>query len=241
MSMLSSIRNQIIVSVILTLALAMVFINFVRPLQSEKESKAHLLTQKKQELETLNNRTSGGSTLAVADQVNLSKTRRSVPEVPDLEGLIREVRMLEVITKMPLASYNFEIGKVSAPAKPAAVTPAPQSTSTPADANTPTAVAAAPAVPSLAIPIKLNTTAKGDYQQIHRFLDELQTTNRLMQVDKLTFAVKGGAPVKLNALKREITVNVSLVSYYAPGLQKFFKVPLPVTFTKPAGKTNPLY
>lgn len=238
MSMLSSTRNQIIVSVILTLALAMIFINFVKPLQSEKVSKAHLLIQKKQELETLNKRTSGGNTLAAADQVNLSKTRRSVPEVPDLEGLIREVRMLEVITKMPLASYNFEIGKVSAPAKPAAVTPAPQSTSSPVDSNTPTAV---PAVPSLAIPIKLNTTAKGDYQQIHRFLDELQTTNRLMQVDKLTFAVKGGAPVKLNALKREITVNVSLVSYYAPGLQKFFKAPLPVTFTKPAGKTNPLY
>ena len=239
MSMLSSTRNQIIVAIILTLALVMVYINFISPLQSEKASKANLLIQKKQELVELNKRSSGGSTVGAAEQVSLSKTRSRVPEVPDVEGLIREVRMLEVITKMSLASYNFEIGKAADLAIKAPVS-SPQSSPAPANGSTSTSPAV-PQMPSLAIPIKLNTTAKGDYQQIHRFLDELQTTNRLMQVDKLTFAVKGGAPVKLNALKREITVNVSLVSYYAPGLQKFFKAPLPITYTKPAGKSNPLY
>jgi hypothetical protein len=235
MSMLSSTRNQIIVAIILALALVMMYINFVSPLQSEKESKAHLLIQKKQELDVLNKRASGGSAIGAAEQVSLSKTRISVPEEPDIEGLIREIRMLEVITKMSLANYNFEIGKAADLA-----IKAPVSTPAPAKGTT-TATSVAPQTPSLAIPIKLNTTAKGDYQQIHRFLDELQTTNRLMQVDKLTFAVKGGAPVKLNALKREITVNVSLVSYYAPGLQKFFKAPLPVSYNKPAGKSNLLY
>jgi hypothetical protein len=239
MSMLSSKRNQIIVAFILTLALVMVYINFISPLQSEKEMKASLLIQKKQELDALNKRTAGGGAVGAAEQVNLSKTRVRVPESPDVEGLIREVRMLEVITKMPVASYNFEIGKVAemtikAPAS------TPQSSTSPTNASSATAPAAQTSL-SLAIPIKLNTTAKGDYAQIHRFLDELQTTNRLMQVDKLTFAVKSGAPVKLNALKREITVNVSLVSYYAPGLQKFFKNPLQVPYTKPAGKMNPVY
>jgi hypothetical protein len=239
MSMLSSKRNQIIVAFILALALVMVYINFISPLQSEKEMKASLLIQKKQELDALNKRTAGGGAVGAAEQVSLSKTRVRVPESPDVEGLIREVRMLEVITKMPVASYNFEIGKVAemtikAPAS------SPQSSTSSTNASTATAPAAQTSL-SLAIPIKLNTTAKGDYAQIHRFLDELQTANRLMQVDKLTFAVKGGAPVKLNALKREITVNVSLVSYYAPGLQKFFKNPLQVPYTKPAGKTNPVY
>ena len=60
MSLLSSTRNQIIVAIILTFAIVMVYINFVSPLQSEKESKAHLLIQKKQELDALNKRTSGG-------------------------------------------------------------------------------------------------------------------------------------------------------------------------------------
>lgn len=239
MSMLNSNRNQILIAIILTLALVMVYINFVSPLQSEKASKANLLIQKKQELETLNKRTSGGSAIGAAEQVSLSKTRSHVPEVPDVEGLIREVRMLEVITKMPLASYNFEIGKAADPVNTTAAS-SPQSSPATAKGNTAT-TPAAPPMPSLAIPIKLSTTAKGDYAQIHRFLDELQTTNRLMQVDKLTFAVKGGAPVKLNALKREITVNISLVSYYAPGLQKFFTNPLQVPYTKPAGKSNPVY
>ncbi|MDR6549542.1 hypothetical protein [Paenibacillus qinlingensis] len=234
MSMLNSTRNQVIVAVILALALVMVYMNFVSPLQSEKESKAKLLVQKKQELDSLNKRAAGGSAVGAAEQISLSKARSRVPEVPDVEGLIREVRMLEVITKMSLASYNFEIGKAADPVA------APASSAQPANGSaTPAATAAV--MPSLAIPVKLNTTVKGDYQQIRRFLSELQTANRLMQVDKLTFAVKGAAPVKLNASKREITVNISLVSYYAPGLQKFFKAPLPVPYNKPAGKTNPLY
>ncbi|WP_436237056.1 hypothetical protein [Paenibacillus sp. LjRoot153] len=232
--MLSSKRNQIIVAFILALALVMVYINFISPLQSEKETKTSLLIQKKQELDALNKRAAGGGAVGAAEQVSLSRTRVRVPESPDVEGLIREVRMLEVITKMPVASYNFEIGKAADVTLKAPVSPSAANGST-------TPAPAAQSMLSLAIPIKLNTTAKGDYQQIHRFLDELQTTNRLMQVDKLTFAVKGGAPVKLNALKREITVNVSLVSYYAPGLQKFFKNPLPVPYTKPAGKSNPVY
>ncbi|WNR42379.1 hypothetical protein [Paenibacillus roseipurpureus] len=240
MSLLGNLKNQIIVAVILTLALVMVYINFIAPVQSEKASKASLLTQKKQELEAITKRTTGSNTIGAEEQVSLSKTRNRVPEVPDQEGLIREVRMLEVISKMSLANYNFEIGKVAESTTPAttASTATPAAASTSAQANGTTAVAA---LPSLAIPVKLNTTAKGDYQQIHRFLDELQTTNRLIQVDKITFAVKGGAPVKLNALKREITVNVSLVSYYAPGLQKFFKSPVPVNYTKPTGKSNLLY
>ncbi|OCT14147.1 hypothetical protein A8709_25210 [Paenibacillus pectinilyticus] len=240
MNLLSSVRNQIIVAVILALALVMVYINFVSPLQNEKESKAKLLTQKKQELDALNKRATGGSALGAEEQVSLSKTRSRVPEVPDVEGLIRNVRMLEVITKMPLASYNFEIGKAADLVTPVASS-TPQTSPAPASGSATATTATQPAAPSLAIPIKLNTTAKGDYAQIHRFLEELQTTNRLMQVDKLTFAVKSGAPVKLNALKREITVNVSLVSYYAPGLQKFFSAPLPVSYTKPSGKSNPLY
>ncbi|NOU62947.1 hypothetical protein GC096_02660 [Paenibacillus sp. LMG 31461] len=235
MSMLSSKRNQIIVAFILALTLVMVYINFISPLQSEKVSKERLLIQKKQELDDLNKRSAGGGAIGAAEQVSLSQTRFHVPEEPDVEGLIREIRMLEVITKMSLASYNFEIGKASD-----VVSKAPTSSPAPAKEST-TVTQVAPPMPSLAIPIKLNTTAKGDYAQIHRFLDELQTTNRLMQIDKLTFAVKGGAPVKLNALKREITVNVSVVSYYAPGLQKFFKNPLQVPYTKPAGKTNPVY
>ncbi|KRE93063.1 hypothetical protein ASG89_06000 [Paenibacillus sp. Soil766] len=239
MSMLSSTRNQIIAAIILTLALVMMYINFIAPLQSDKATKAHLLVQKKKELDDLNKRASGGSAIGPAEQVGLAQTRIRVPEVPDVEGLIRDIRMLEVITKMSLASYNFEIGKVADPVITASAV-SPQSSPAPANGNT-TPAPAAPSMPSLAIPIKLNTTAKGDYQQIHRYLEELQTTNRLMQVDKLTFAVKGGAPVKLNALKREITVNVSLVSYYAPGLQKFFKEPLPVPYSKPAGKSNPVY
>lgn len=232
MGILSSKRNQIIASVVLALVLVMVYINFIAPLKSERESKERLLTQKRKELETLNKRSEGVSALAGAEQVNLSKTRSRIPDVPDIEGLIRDVRMLEVVSKMPLASYNFEIGK-------AAEQPG-QSQAQPAKAGDP-ATAAQAALQTLAIPIKLNTTARGDYQQIHRFLEELETSQRLLQVDKLSFAVKAAPPVKLNAAKREVTVNVSLVSYYAPGLQKFFKTPLPVLYSKPEGKTNPLY
>ncbi|MGG1515068.1 hypothetical protein ABE504_06625 [Paenibacillus oryzisoli] len=236
MSLMSSKRNQAIAGVIVILALVMVYINFVAPVHREQEARAKLLTQMKQELEALTKRTEGGSTLGAEEQVSLSKARTRVPEAPDLEGLIRDVHMLEVITKMPLASYNFEIGKAGD-----LITGAEGAKPVPTTAVQASTVPQEPNLKSLAIPIKLNTSAKGDYAQIHRFLDELQTANRLIQVDKLTFAVKSAPPIKLNAPKREITVNVSLMSYYAPGLQKFFKNPVSVPYDKPSGKNNPLY
>lgn len=238
MSLLSSKRNQFIAAFILVLVLVMVYMNFVSPVREESVTKSKLLVQKQKELEALNKRVDGAGALGAEEQVNLSKARSRVPEVPDIEGLIRDVRMLEVITKMPLASYNFEIGKEGA--KTAQPQPQPSAASASGSASATNAQAQSLAQ-TLAIPIMLNTTAKGDYQQIYRFLDELQSSQRLMQVEKLTFAVKSAPPVKLNAAKREITVNVSLVSYYAPGMQKFFKAPLPVPYSQPGGKTNPVY
>lgn len=233
MSILSNKRNQMIAGVVLALVLVMVYLNFVAPLKTEQADKQRLLVQKQKELEALKKRTDGGGTLGAEEQVSLSRTRSRIPEVPDVEGLLRDVRMLEVVSKMPLASYNFEIGKAQE-----------QSGQGGAQANaakTGEAGTATLAAQSLVIPIKLNTTAKGDYGQIHRFLDELQTSQRLMQVEKLSFTAKATAPVKVNAPKKEITVNVTLVSYYAPGLQKFFKTPVPVNYSKPEGKLNPIY
>ncbi|WP_405459401.1 hypothetical protein [Paenibacillus sp. HJGM_3] len=233
MSILSSKRNQIIAAVVLALVLVLAYLNFVAPLKTEQADKERLLVQKQKELEALKKRTDGGGTLGAEEQVSLSRTRSRIPEVPDVEGLLRDVRMLEVVSKMPLASYNFEIGKAQE-----------QSGQGGAQANaakTGEAGTATLAAQSLVIPIKLNTTAKGDYGQIHRFLEELQSSQRLMQVEKLSFTAKATAPVKVNAPKKEITVNVTLVSYYAPGLQKFFKTPVPVNYSKPEGKLNPIY
>ncbi|TVY10414.1 type II secretion system protein GspM [Paenibacillus cremeus] len=232
MGVFSSRRNQIFAAVVAALVLVMVYVNLVSPIRAERLSLERQLAQKQKELDALHKQSEGASALGAAEQVNLVKARTRVPEVPDVEGLIRSMRMLETVSKMQLASYNFEIGKPEAPGKPQAPAPA---------AGSGGEAAPAAASLSLAVPIKLNTTAKGDYQQVHRFLEELQSSNRLMQVDKLSFAMKTSTPVKLESPRREIAVSLSLVSYYAPGLQKFYKTPLPVPFTKPEGRTNPLY
>jgi hypothetical protein len=233
MGAFNSRRNLLFAAVVASLVLVMVYFNFVSPIREERVSKEKLLAQKQKELEVLKKRTEGAAALSAEEQVNLAKARNRVPEVPDLEGLLRDVRMLETVSKIQLASYNFEVGKQ-----------AEQVGQTQAQAQGQTAngeSAAAAASQSLALPIKLNTTTKGDYQQVHRFLEELQSTNRLMQIDKIAFAVKSTAPVKLNATRREITVNLSMVSYFAPGLLKFYKTPVPVHYNKPEGKSNPIY
>ncbi|WP_127587861.1 hypothetical protein [Paenibacillus koleovorans] len=249
MGVFTSKRNQIFGAVLLLLVLIMVYVNFVAPAMEASDSKKKLLAQKQKELQGLKSKAEGSTKgLGAEDQVGLAQARSRVPEVPDVEGLLRDVRMLEVTSRMSLSGYNFEIGKVSdAPKHAAATTAAAQSESSngAADNGTNPAAAGAPQAPaanlSLAIPIKLNTSARGDYQQIYRFLDELQSSQRIMQVDKLSFSVKSAVPVKLNAPRKEITMNVSLVSYYAPGLQKFYKTPQPVEAAKPVGRTNPIY
>ncbi len=231
MGAFNSRRNLLFAAVVASLVLVMVYFNFVSPIREERVSKEKLLAQKQKELEVLKKRTEGAAALSAEEQVNLAKARNRVPEVPDLEGLLRDVRMLETVSKIQLASYNFEVGKQAEQVGQA------QAQGQTANGES----AAAAANQSLALPIKLNTTTKGDYQQVHRFLEELQSTNRLMQIDKIAFAVKSTAPVKLNATRREITVNLSMVSYFAPGLLKFYKTPVPVHYNKPEGKSNPIY
>jgi Tfp pilus assembly protein PilO len=226
MGVFSSRRNQWFAALLTVLVLVLVYVNLISPARQERAAKEKLLAQRQAELEALKKRTAGAQALGAEEQVNLSRVRGQIPEVPDLEGLIRNVRMLETVSRMQLANYNFEIGSV----------PSQASSAKPGGSEAGSAAAG----PTLAVPIRLNTTAKGDYEQIHRFLEEVQTSQRLIQVDKMTFAVKSAPPVKLNAAKREMTFTVSLVSYYAPGMQKFFKTPLPVDYTKPEGKPNPI-
>jgi hypothetical protein len=229
MGALSNKRNLLAAVVVVVLALIMIYVNFVAPAREERRSKAAQLVQKQKELQALQRKTEGVSSLGAEELVALSATRGKIPEVPDLEGLLREVRLLETASRMSFAGYNFEVDK------------APGTAGASKNAKPAAAAGEEGTNANLAVPIRISTTLKGDYEQIQRLLDEVQTSERLLQVDKLIFNVKTTAPVKLNMTKRPVDVQITLKAYYAPGLQRFFKSPVPVDYSKPQGRTNPIY
>ncbi|MNC27834.1 hypothetical protein D3C75_760230 [compost metagenome] len=153
----------------------------------------------------------------------LDQVRSSVPEAPYVEELIRDFRMLEVTSGLNMDNYNIQITNTATAAAPKA------------------GQAPAPAWSTLALPIKMTATVKGEYPQIYRLLSELKTARRIIQVENINFTSQTSFPVKLNAPKQEITSTISFVAYYAPGLSQFYKQAIPTEYTQPAGRTNPIY
>lgn len=205
------------------LVLVMVYINLVSPTKEKQAAAEEDLHKKQQELQMIKTKLEGSAGLAGKERVQLDRVRGIIPEAPYVESLLRDFRMLEVVSGLRMESYNIQVADAAAPA------------ATGAGAEQP------PAWSMLALPIKMTTVVKGDYPQIHRMLGELKTTGRMIQVESVSFSASTAFPVKLNTPKQEITSTITFVAYYAPGLSKFYPHAVPTDYAKPPGRTNPIY
>jgi Tfp pilus assembly protein PilO len=194
------------------LALTITYFYVVSPMLSKKSAKEMEVVQKQQELTTLQQQLMKMNPTGSKEIVQLSQVRRKIPETDQVESLVRDMRMLE----------TMEVPNVVA-------TP------------TSTATAVTPNISALVQTIKFNQAVKGDYGQIIRFLEEIQTSERLMTIDKITFNMTTSPPVKINIDKKQIVCTLSINAYFSPGLQKFFKVKTPIYYNQPEGRVYPLY
>lgn len=223
MSLMPKSRVYWFVLLLIPLAIVMVYTYAVKPVREERSEMRQELDKKTKTLHNLQAKLEGGTSLGGADKVKLDQVRASLPEAPYIEELIRDFRMLEVVSGLKMESYNILVADAVAAGTVSAGQAQP------------------PAWSILTKPIKMSTTVKGSYPQIHRLLSELKTTKRMIQVETINFTASTGYPVKLNAPAKEITCTITFVAYYAPGLSKFYQQAVPTDYTQPPGRVNPIY
>ncbi|WP_040952333.1 hypothetical protein [Gorillibacterium massiliense] len=264
-------RGLLFIAVVLLLGLAALYMNVLSPTLQEKKDKEALLASTQRELQQLRVQVAQKENkgMADADQEAIAKVRAQIPETPRLEDLLKDLHMLESVSRMQLKNYSFELEKdmviptsssasttstassdsATAQASMVSASPTPTPTKT-SDENTVTTDDSAASKSletntsssSLATAkINIKMVGKGDYSKLSRFLKELETNQRLMTLKKLEFKTPFSAPVQVNGKTRETECNLEFVAYYAPGLKKFIDNPYPVDYDPSAKRTNPIW
>jgi Tfp pilus assembly protein PilO len=223
MSLMSKSRVHWFVLLLIPLVMVMVYMYAVKPVREDRSAMQQELEKKQKELHTLQAKLEGGASFGGKDKVLLDQVRVSLPEAPYVEELIRDFRMLEVVSGLKMESYNILIADAVAAGTVSAGQTQP------------------PAWSMLAKPIKMSTSVKGSYPQIYRLLSELKTSKRIIQVESINFTAPTSYPVKLNSPTKEITSTITFVAYYAPGLSRFYQQSVPTDYTNPPGRFNPIY
>lgn len=199
--------------VIVALLAAGVYVWWIMPLQERRSDLNAQLEQKRKEFQLLTARPNVAQQSAGRVRVELEKVREAVPEDPYRDRLVQDLRMLESVTRLQFSDYNFQ------PVSTGSGTPASQTSGQ--ENGRPSA---APTVAQL----QLKTSVKGEWTQIRRLLEEIQTMRRLVRVERVELQADAAPPVKLNADKRLYTCQLTLSAYYAPDLKTFFPDPMPI-------------
>lgn len=196
--------------VVVALLAAVVYVWWIMPLKERQAELAARLEQKRKEWQLLTDRPNASDQTAGKFRVELERVREAVPEEPYRDRLVQDLRMLESVTRLEFSDYNFQTVSTGSGS---------QSDSRQNDQS---------AANSPAVPIQLKTSVKGDWSQIQRLLEEIQTLRRLVRIDRIELQADAAPPVKLNADKRVYVCQLTLDAYYAPGLKTYFPDPMPI-------------
>jgi Tfp pilus assembly protein PilO len=197
------------------LVIAAVYVNFVSPLRAEYEQKKERIAAKTSELRMLQERKQQDYAWTAREQAALSRLRKQIPEHESMEELIRDVRAMELLSGTSLSQYSFDI---------------------------PGAALATDKLPfeGMALPIRMTAMVKDDYRSIQKLLEEMKSSNRLLQIEKLAFQAPTIPPVVLNS-SSELQCDITFVAYYAPELKSVFPMPIPVDYKLPEERSTPIY
>lgn len=88
------------------------------------------------------------------------------------------------------------------------------------------------------IPINIETSFVGTYEQIFTLFTELESLDRLIHVDKLTFNVKQEPAIQLNAPEAPVIANATLTAYYSPSLQALKPRPNKIEYNEASERKN---
>ncbi len=232
MASISRSKVQGFILIVVILILGVMYLNFVMPKLAERDQKQVQLAEKEQQLQQLKMQLAAVGQINAKDATAIADVRRAIPEEPNVELLLRHLRMLEVVSGLPMSTYSFNFGQAKTEKASAGKKPAENN----AEAND----AAQAALAALVVPVEMNFSVKGSYDKISRLISEIQTSERLMEVDNLTFTQTVAPPVQVHRSNQAVEASFKLVSYYAPGMKVYFKTPIPVDAETPLGRSNPL-
>lgn len=213
-------RNIIFLYVLSVLCMAVMYFYYVSPAEGKRDQIENDLLLVKSNFNDLQTKDAAkvAGKLGSKQLVELAQLRTRIPEQANTDSLLRDLRMLETVTKLQMTSYSLD---------------------SPAIAASHTPIEGDKVAKALYAPIHLETTVKGNYQQIYRLMEEIQTMPRLMTIDKLTLTAPTSAKVKLGEPNREMICTLTLTAYYAPELQAYLTASPAIEFAKPAGHSNP--
>lgn len=224
MNQVNNRRNLLVAMLAIILAFVAMYMYFTAPAIEKKNARTKELAQKQQELKEYQQKIEKLTAAGPKEMVKLMQVRKQIPEQENVEELIRELHMLEVVTKAQMTGYAYDLKTAANQAQ------AQQQGQGAANAASP-----------LVKNITMSPVVKGNYEQIYRLLQELQTSQRLITVNSITFSAAAAPPIKINVQQKELTCTLNLSAYFAPNLQRYFKTPIPVDYAVPSGRTNPIY
>jgi Tfp pilus assembly protein PilO len=221
-------KTQVYLMIIFFLLLAVIYVYLVHPITKKTADLELKISNDQQLYASLQAKAAKIAQIPDQDRIQLEVVRKRVPELPYTETILRDLRRLEVVSNAQLKQYNITLGTTSAQD--------PNSTTSKTEGDNKTANNS---VNGNIIPIKIETSFIGTYEQINSLFGELESLDRLIQVDKMTFNFKPGPLVQINNPQEPIISNLSLIAYYSPTLQALLKQPYSIDYTNPNGRTNP--
>lgn len=230
MSLLSNIKFFIFVLVLILLIPVLLYIYLTLPVLNESKSLAVELDQKKQEYAELTKETEVEDADDPFDVIQLSQVRAQIPEQPYIDRMIRDLRRLEVVGGVETSTFDIEISEVPLHAQKDGL---------------PDTLTISDHASALVNEVKLTAQVEGTYAQIQRVLEEVETMDRITHVERMMIRVRTDYEpsfhISINLADKILQSTITLVSYFAPGLEQFYDTPIEAEYDPPRKRSTPIY
>ncbi len=143
------------------------------------------------------------------DEFSLATIRKFIPERPDVEHILRDLKSLELFSGITFSNYN--------------VSSADSGTQQQENPESKTKLNN-----NAVVPLEVSFTFRGQRAQLTSMLSELEHIERIYTVTRLNLTTDSNVPVSLLNSKELVNGSMTLTTYYVPGLQKHFKEPRPL-------------
>ncbi len=195
--------------IIASLLLLLVFLYSTLPaLQGMNDAKSEL-EQKKVELNEKNILAENLLQFGPQDEFSLASIRNDIPERPDVEHILRDLKSLELFSGIAFSNYNV--------AAVDSVNGDSEGEGNEAKINN-----------NAVVPLEVSFTFRGKRAQLVSLLREIEYVERIYTVSKLNITTDANVPVSLESPNETINGAMTLTTYYVPGLQKHFIDPRPL-------------
>lgn len=210
-------KTFLLVVLLLILCLVLLYIYLVMPKQEELAALQDDLSSKMARIQQLESQVASLSQSSKGNLAVLQKVRAQVPEEPYIELWLRDLRKLETISGLKFESYAYSLdGKLELDSLDSEDV-------------------------SLVSVLDYSTTVEGNYAQIHRLLEEIETEQRLIVIQNLNLEWLVESEIHRNQPDGEMTASIALKTLYAPDLAHLFERPLPTDYEAPGGHKNPFF